>query len=79
MHGFSERVHHAFAFTAKHHAAAAPAGAGADYFSHPANVAVILARYSVDQATLIAGILHHAGGSGHGGENPDFRNRKTAP
>ncbi len=60
MHGFSDRIHHAFAFTAKHYAAAAPPGAGADYFAHPANVAVILARYGVDQATLIAGILHHA-------------------
>jgi len=59
MHGFSDRIHHAFAFTAKHYVAAAPAGAVADYGAHPANVAVILARYGVDQATLIAGILHH--------------------
>lgn len=59
MHGFSDRVHHAFAFAAKHYAAAAPATAGADYFAHPANVAVILARYGVDQVTLMAGILHH--------------------
>lgn len=60
MLGYSDRIHHAFAFTVKHYAAAAPQGAGADYFAHPANVAVILARYGVDQATLIAGILHHA-------------------
>ena len=30
-----------------------------DYLAHPANVAIILARYDCDQITLVAGILHH--------------------
>jgi (p)ppGpp synthase/HD superfamily hydrolase len=30
-----------------------------DYFAHPANVAVILARYGCEQVTIVGGILHH--------------------
>ena len=30
-----------------------------DYLAHPANVAVILARYGCEQVTIVAGILHH--------------------
>jgi (p)ppGpp synthase/HD superfamily hydrolase len=30
-----------------------------DYLAHPANVAIILARYDCDQITIVAGILHH--------------------
>jgi (p)ppGpp synthase/HD superfamily hydrolase len=30
-----------------------------DYMAHPANVAVILARYGCDQVTIVGGILHH--------------------
>jgi (p)ppGpp synthase/HD superfamily hydrolase len=59
MHGYSDRINHAFAFAAKYHGAVAPAGAGMDYLAHPANVAVILARYDCDQITIVAGILHH--------------------
>jgi (p)ppGpp synthase/HD superfamily hydrolase len=59
MHGYSDRINHAFAFAAKYHGAVAPVGAGMDYLAHPANVAVILARYGCDQITIVAGILHH--------------------
>lgn len=78
MHGFSDRVHHAFAFTAKHYAATAPSGAGAEYFAHPANVAVILTRYGVDQATLIAGILHHVLEAAPPDESPQLERKISA-
>ena len=59
MHGYSDRINHAFAFAAKYYGAVAPAGAGMDYLAHPANVAIILARYGCEQVTVVAGILHH--------------------
>jgi (p)ppGpp synthase/HD superfamily hydrolase len=59
MHGYSDRINHAFAFAAKYYNVLAPAGAGMDYFAHPANVAVILSRYGCEQVTIVAGILHH--------------------
>lgn len=59
MHGYSDRINHAFAFAAKYYGAVAPAWAGMDYLAHPANVAVILARYGCEQVTIVAGILHH--------------------
>lgn len=59
MLGYSDRINHAFAFAAKYHGAVAPAGSGMDYLAHPANVAIILARYGCEQATIVAGILHH--------------------
>ena len=59
MHGYSDRINHAFAFAAKYYGAAAPAGAGMDYLAHPANVAIILARYGCEQVTIVGGILHH--------------------
>jgi (p)ppGpp synthase/HD superfamily hydrolase len=59
MHGYSDRINHAFAFAAKYYGATAPVGAGMDYLAHPANVAIILARYGCDQVTIVGGILHH--------------------
>jgi (p)ppGpp synthase/HD superfamily hydrolase len=55
---FSDRVHHAFAFAAKHYVPRAPAAGGADFIAHPGNLAVILTRYGAEQPTVIAGILH---------------------
>lgn len=55
---YSDRVHHAFAFAAKHYVPRAPAAGGADFIAHPGNLAVILSRYGVDQVTVVAGILH---------------------
>jgi (p)ppGpp synthase/HD superfamily hydrolase len=59
MHGYSDRINHAFAFAAKYYGAVAPAGSGMDYLAHPANVAIILTRYDCEQVTVVAGILHH--------------------
>jgi (p)ppGpp synthase/HD superfamily hydrolase len=59
MHGYSDRINHAFAFAAKYYGAVAPAGSGMDYLAHPANVAIILARYGCEQVTIVGGILHH--------------------
>jgi (p)ppGpp synthase/HD superfamily hydrolase len=58
MHGYSDRIHHAFAFAAKHYVPRAPATGSADFIAHPGNLAVILSRYSADQPTVVAGILH---------------------
>lgn len=55
---FSDRVHHAFAFAAKHYVPRAPAAGSADFIAHPGNLAVILSRYGADQPTVVAGILH---------------------
>ena len=59
MHGYSDRINHAFAFAAKYYVAVAPTSAGMDYLAHPANVAIILARYGCEQLTIVSGILHH--------------------
>jgi (p)ppGpp synthase/HD superfamily hydrolase len=59
MHGYSDRINHALAFAAKYYGAMAPAGSGMDYLTHPANVAIILARYGCEQVTIVGGILHH--------------------
>ena len=57
--GYSDRISHAFAFAAKHYAARARRGSGLTYLTHPANLAVILARYGCDEVTIQAAILHH--------------------
>ena len=59
MHGYSDRINHALAFAAKYYGAVAPAGSGMDYLAHPANVAIILARYGCEQVTIVGGLLHH--------------------
>jgi (p)ppGpp synthase/HD superfamily hydrolase len=59
MHGYSDRINHAFAFAAKYYGAAAPTAGGMSYLAHPANLAVILTRYNCDQGTVVAGIVHH--------------------
>ena len=56
--GYSDRINHAFAFAAKHHDQQVRKGTRLPYLTHPANVAIILARYDQDDDTLIAGILH---------------------
>ena len=59
MHGYSDRINHAFAFAAKYHAPRAPSEGAMTFVAHPANVAVILARHGADELTIVAGILHH--------------------
>lgn len=56
--GYSDAINHAFAFAAKHHDRQVRKGTKLPYLTHPANVAVILARYDRDESTVVAGILH---------------------
>ena len=56
--GYSDRINHALAFAAKHHDRQVRKGTRLPYLTHPANVAVILARYDQDESTIVAGILH---------------------
>jgi (p)ppGpp synthase/HD superfamily hydrolase len=58
MTGYSDRINHALAFAAKHHDRQVRKGTHLPYVTHPANVAIILARYAQDDDTLVAGILH---------------------
>ena len=58
LRGYSDRINHAFAFAAKHHDQQVRKGTRLPYLTHPANVAVILARYGQDDDTVVAGILH---------------------
>jgi len=57
MRGYSDRINHAFAFAAKHHDHQVRKGVRLPYFTHPANMAVILTRYDRDENTVLAGIL----------------------
>ncbi|HEX3928697.1 MAG TPA: HD domain-containing protein [Gemmatimonadales bacterium] len=59
FHGYSDRINHALAFTAKYRAPHAPREGAMTFQAHPANVAIILARHSADETTIVAGILHH--------------------
>ena len=56
--GYSDRVNHALAFAAKHHDQQVRKGLRAPYFTQPANVGFILARYGRDDETVMAGVLH---------------------
>ncbi|HEY4217792.1 MAG TPA: HD domain-containing protein [Gemmatimonadaceae bacterium] len=56
--GYSDRINHALAFAAKHHDRQVRKGTRLPYLTHPANVAIILARYGQDTETVVAGILH---------------------
>lgn len=58
MTGYSDRINHAFAFAAKHHDQQVRKGTKLPYLTHPANVAVILARYGCSEDTIVAGVLH---------------------
>jgi len=56
--GYSDRINHALAFAAKHHDQQVRKGSSLPYATHPASVAIILARYGCDEMTVVAGILH---------------------
>ena len=57
--GYSDRINHALAYAAKHHAQQVWKGSSrVPYFTYPANVAIILTRYGQDDDTIVAGILH---------------------
>jgi hypothetical protein len=59
MRGYSDRINHALAFAAKHHDTQVRKGLRMPYATHAANVALILARYDCDEATVVSGILLH--------------------
>lgn len=58
MTGYSDPINHALAFAAKHHDRQVRKGTRLPYNTHPANVAIILARYDQPDETIIAAILH---------------------
>lgn len=55
--GYSDRIHHALAFAAKHNDRQVHKGTRQPYRTHAANVAIILTRYDCDDDTVVAGIL----------------------
>lgn len=59
MHGYSDRINHALAFAAKHYGAKAPTGLAFGYMVHPASMALYLTRHDCEEATIVAGIVHH--------------------
>jgi (p)ppGpp synthase/HD superfamily hydrolase len=57
--GYSDRINHALAYAAKHHAQQVWKGSSrVPYFTGPANVAIILTRYGQDDETIVAAVLH---------------------
>jgi (p)ppGpp synthase/HD superfamily hydrolase len=59
MRGYSDRIHHALAFAAKHYGKKAPTGLAFGYLVHPASMALYLTRHECDEPTIVAGIVHH--------------------
>ena len=55
--GYSDRIAHALAFAAKYAPPPRGRGTGPGQTTHPANVALILARHGCDETTIVAGIL----------------------
>jgi (p)ppGpp synthase/HD superfamily hydrolase len=55
--GYSDRIHHALAFAAKHNDRQVHKGTRQPFRTHAANLAIILIRYGRDDDTVIAGIL----------------------
>ena len=56
--GYSDRVNHALAFSAKHHYQQAFQGSRAPYGTSGPSIAIILTRYGQDEDTVVCGILH---------------------
>ncbi|MGE0443184.1 MAG: HD domain-containing protein [Gemmatimonadales bacterium] len=56
---YSDRIHHAFAFAAKHYPAPVSRYDGESRLIRASSVAVILARFGVDEPTIVASILKH--------------------
>lgn len=60
MNGYSDAIDHAFAFAAKHHDQEVRKGTRLPYLISASNVAVILARFGQDDATVVTAILQGA-------------------
>ncbi len=58
--GYSDRIHHALAYAAKHHDREVRKGTRPPYFTSPASVAIILTRYGQPESTVVAGVLQPA-------------------
>ena len=58
--GYSDRIHHALAYAAKHHDREVRKGTRPPYFTAPASVAIILTRYGQPEGTVVAGVLQPA-------------------
>lgn len=56
---YSDRIHHALAFAAKHHPERISRYDGQSCLIRASSVAVILARFGADESTIVAGILKH--------------------
>jgi HD domain len=56
---FSDRFHHALAFTAKHYPERISRYDGHSCLIRASSVAVILARYGADESTIVASVLKH--------------------
>ena len=56
-HGYSDSIHHALAFCAKHRPGRVSRYDGHNPLLTTANVAVILSRHQADDATIVAGVL----------------------
>ncbi len=59
MHGYNDRINHAFTFAAKHYAPRTPSHTRLPMLATPANVALILVRHGADETTVVAAVLHH--------------------
>ena len=57
LHGYSDRIHHALAFTAKHYPEPVSRYDDHSCLIRASSVAVILARYDADEPTIVAAIL----------------------
>jgi (p)ppGpp synthase/HD superfamily hydrolase len=57
-HAYSDQINHALAYAGVHHAGDVRKGTRVPYITHPANLAIILARYDRDDDTIVAAILH---------------------
>ncbi len=57
LHGYSDRIHHALAFTVKHFPEPVSRYDGQSWLIRASNVAVILARFGCDESTIAAGVL----------------------
>lgn len=56
--GYSDRVNHALAFSAKHHYQQAFKGTRAPYGTSGPSIAIILTRYGQEEDTVVCGILY---------------------
>ena len=60
---YSDRIHHALAFAAKHYPERVSRYDGESGLIRASSVAVILARFGADESTIVASILKHLAGA----------------